>query len=189
MGTAKGTAVAAMVLLAAGATRSDAAAIVIGSGLAHSCYIHALSHENAREGIDLCTRALETEALLRKDRASTFVNRGVLRASRGDYDGALDDYDRAIEVYPTLAQAFVDRSASLIALKRYSEAVSDATTALTLGPMQPELAYYNRAVAEEALGDVQGAYHDFKQAQAIAPGFIEAGEQLKRFHVVKKPEP
>jgi tetratricopeptide (TPR) repeat protein len=189
MRAALATAVAIMALLGAGLSmsRADAAALVIGGGFAHSCYIYAQFHEDAREGVEVCTLALEQEPLLKKDRASTFVNRGVLYADLGDQSRALDDYNRATAVDLSLAQAYVNRSAALIAFKRYNAAVDDASKALSLGATEPEVAYYNRAVAKEALGDMVGAYHDFKQALSLAPGFTAASEQLKRFHVVSKP--
>jgi tetratricopeptide (TPR) repeat protein len=166
---------------------ANAAAVVIGRGLAHSCYVSAQFGDNAREGIDICTHALEHEPLTKTDRASTFVNRGVLRASGGHEYDALADYDHAIAVDATLAQAYVDRSAALIALKRYDEALKSASDGLNLGPAQPELAYFNRAIAEEALNNVNGAYQDFKQAVALSPQFTAASDQLKRFRVVTSP--
>ena len=186
MNAAARTALAVTVILGARLTMSsaDAAAVVIGRGLAHSCYVSAQFGDNAREGVDICTRALEQEPLTKRDRASTLVNRGVLHANGGHEFDALADYDHAIAIDATLAQAYVDRSAALIALKRYDEALKSASDGLILGPAQPELAYFNRAVAEEALNNINGAYQDFKQAVALSPQFTAASDQLKRFRVV-----
>jgi len=42
-------------------------------------------------------------------------------------------------------------------------------------------------LANEALGNLQAAYQDYKQAIAIDPYFQEPANELKRFHVVTKP--
>ena len=56
-----------------------------------------------------------------------------------------------------------------------------------MGAPQPAIAYYNRGAAEEALGLYADAYHDYQQAETLAPGFTEAAEQLKHFRVEHKP--
>lgn len=165
-------------------SQANATAVVVGNGLAHSCYVIAQYNGDPREGMEVCTRALEQMPMSKMDRASTLVNRGVLRVKLGQPYDALADYERAIAIEPTLAQAYVDRSAALISLKRYDEAVKSADEGLSRKPTQPEIAYYNRAVAEEALGNVKGAYQDFKQAVALVPEFTAASEQLKQFRVV-----
>ncbi len=169
-------------------SQANATAVVVGNGLAHSCYVIAQYGGDPREGVEVCTRALEQMPLSKKDRASTFVNRGVMRAKLGQPYDAMNDYERAIAVDPTLAQAYVDRSAALITLKRYDDAVKSADEGLSRGAAQPEMAYYNRAIAEEALGNVNGAYRDFKQAVALVPEFTAAAEQLKRFRIVDRPQ-
>jgi tetratricopeptide (TPR) repeat protein len=183
------TAFAALLTAAAlTASAAQAGAIVVGgNGLAHSCYVQAAFDDNASSDETVCTAALTMEAMSPRDRASTFVNRGVILGRRGQESNALSDYDHAIAADATLAQAYVDRSGALIALKRYGEAVDSADKGLSLGLAQPEVAYYNRAVAEEGLGKFTAAYYDYKQAVAIAPGFTDASEQLKRFRVVSKP--
>lgn len=179
------TLAAALTASALTASAANAGAIVVGgNGMAHVCYTTA-----AYNGTDesICTDALQQEALSVRDRASTYVNRGVILSRRGQEANALADYDHAIATDATLAQAYVDRSGALIALKNYAEAVASASKGLSLGAAQPEVAYYNRAVAEEALGKIADAYNDYKQAATIAPGFTQASDQLRRFRVEVKP--
>ncbi len=58
---------------------------------------------------------------------------------------------------------------------------------LDLNPARPEVAYYTRAIANEALGRTRAAYDDYRQAAALKPEWSEPKNQLKRFSVVGKP--
>jgi tetratricopeptide (TPR) repeat protein len=170
---------------------AHAAMSVLGTGIAHSCY-QAAEHAGTLAGEEICTVALENDALMVRDRAATYVNRGVIRSSLHRFQAALDDYNRAIDYGSHLASAdlgiaYVDRAFVLNAIGRYSEALESVNKGLSLGTARPEIAYYNRAVAEESLGNIKGAYLDYKQALALVPTFTPATEQLKRFHVVVKP--
>jgi len=39
-----------------------------------------------------------------------YLYRGKLKASEGDFNGAINDYNQAIEVYPDFADAYYERS-------------------------------------------------------------------------------
>lgn len=178
----------AMSVLCLAATCQDAigAITVMGTGLARSCYLVAEFGGDTASGITTCTRALEDENLVARDRASTYVNRGILRA-RDDPRGALDDYDQGLEIAPDLAEAYVDRGAALLSLKRYQEALSAINHGLQLNVARPQIAYYDRAVAHEGLGDIRAAYEDYKKAVELSPDFALAKEQLSRFKVISGP--
>ncbi len=167
-----------------GATvQAQSAAFVLGDNLGHSCFADAEALSGDPAAIDGCTRALSS-ALSPTDRASTYVNRGILKANRGDPAGALADYDAAIATAPDLAEIYVNRSATLIAFRRYGDAQEDASKALKLGAHRMEIAYYNRAIAEEQLGNIQGAYDDYRAALQAQPQFVAAAQQLTRFRRV-----
>jgi tetratricopeptide (TPR) repeat protein len=176
----------ALALLAAAfASPAGAAVSVIGNGVAHDCYIKAEYHVYAKDGIELCTQALKKDVLSSVDRASTLINRGILKAHAADPDGALADYDAAIALGENLGEAYVNRSATLIFLKRYGEALHDADQAVQRGTKRMEVAYFNRGLANESLGNIQAAYADYSAALKAQPRFAAATEQLARFRVVK----
>lgn len=166
-------------------TGAFAAEAVIGGKLAPYCYQIAETGGDAQAGVDVCSRALRTDSLGAHDRAATLVNLGVLQSRLDDHHAALATYDKALQTDGALAEAYVDRSAALIALKDYSAAYESADKGLSLGTRTPELAYYNRAIAEEGMGNNLAAYHDLRQAVALTPGFTRAADELKRFHVVR----
>ncbi|HEY0303202.1 MAG TPA: hypothetical protein VGC36_17780 [Rhizomicrobium sp.] len=135
--------------------------------------------------MDSCTAALRNVYLTNSERASLLINRAVLYSFARDFAGALEDYTAAIATGERVAEAYTDRSATLISLHRYADAVHDSDEALRLHTARPELAYFNRAVANEKLGNIRGAYEDYKAALAAKPGFAAAADQLTRFKVVK----
>lgn len=167
------------------ATGAGAAVTVIGNGVAHSCYQFAEFGGNATDGISTCNFALEHTPLSIKDRAATFINRGILRARDNDSEGALADYDQGIMLNPNLGEGYVDRGAAMIVLRRYDDALADLDKGISLGANRIQIAYYDRAVVDEALGNIRAAYEDYKKAAEIQPDFTLATEQLARFRVVR----
>jgi tetratricopeptide (TPR) repeat protein len=168
------------------ATAANAAVTVLTSGEAESCYQAAENGWDASEYIPICNFALNTY-LSPRDRAATLVNRGILKLSRVDGDGSLDDFNKGLKIDASIAEGYVDRGASLILLKRFDEALAEINKGMAMHSKKPEVAFFDRAMAYEGLGNVQAAYEDYKQAQLIDPYFDEPTQELKRFKVVTKP--
>lgn len=170
-------------ILAALAGPAAASVMVMGSGLAPDCSKAAFAGRADRESILLCSRALAEEGLVRRDRAGTLVNRGVMLLRSRDYASARADFDRAIALEPTLGEAFVNRGVTLMGDKDYAGALAEIDRGLALGVDEPAKAYYNRALVQESLGDAPGAYHDYRKAQDLAPDWALPAKQLTRFTV------
>jgi tetratricopeptide (TPR) repeat protein len=83
-------------------------------------------------------------------------------------------------------EGYVDRGATYIAMQRYQDALDDINRGIEMGAKKPHIAYYDRAIADEALGNIRAAYMDYKKAVEIEPNFPLATEQLSRFKVVRK---
>jgi tetratricopeptide (TPR) repeat protein len=117
-------------------------------------------------------------------RAGLLANRAYIRLGMADYAGAVADADASLSLAPELAAAQLNRGAALIGLGRYQEALPSLEQAVALSSGDKlELAYYNRAIAREHLGDIKGAYFDYKKATELDPKFAPAQEQLTRFTV------
>jgi tetratricopeptide (TPR) repeat protein len=180
------SAIAACAASVAYAPGAFAAVTVLGDGLAHSCFEYAELGGTARDGITTCTIALEQQALPPKDRAATFINRGILKARVDNAPGALDDYNQGLSIDGDLGEGYVDRGATKIVLKRYDEALDDLDRGISLAANRVQIAYYDRAIVDEALGNIRAAYEDYKKAAEIQPDFTLATEQLARFKIVRK---
>jgi len=173
----------ATVLLSA---KAQAGAItIIGPGPAQICYQAADQGLAADDYLSYCSFAL-AGLLTDRDRAATYVNRGVLRLTINETNAAQDDFNAGLAINDQMGEAYVDRGVTRILQKDYSDAIVDIDKGLALGSKQPHIAYFDRAMADEALGDVKAAYGDYHQALALAPDFTRASDELKRFKVVTK---
>ncbi len=178
----------AKLLLAGGllaAIPATAAITVVGSGYAHSCFVAAQTHQSRGADIALCTTALTEEGLDGRDRAATFVNRGILMMYNRDLDKAIADYEAAIRAKPDLAEAWVNKGIALVYKSgREQDAIDALTRGIDLKTSQPEIAYYSRALAYELAGNAKDAYFDYKQAAELRPGWEDPVKEMKRFQVV-----
>lgn len=180
-------AIAAAAVLAA-STHADAAVTVIGGGLAAKCFEAAeLRNIADSRAIDVCDLALEQESLSRRNKAATYVNRGIIYMRSGQYDRAVADYDAGLRLVPDLYEAHVNRGAALHGLKRYEEALASLNIGVKTQDIKAlAVGYYNRGLVNERLGDVTSAYFDFKKALETNPDFALAQQQLTRFSVVEE---
>ena len=160
---------------------------IIGNGLAAACSAAARSvagNGPARsEAVRECTLALENEVLTPHETAATYVNRGVLRLAARDFGAARNDFDSALRIEPQLAEALTNRGAAMIGQGHDADGIAEIDRGLALNPMEPEKAYFNRAIAEERLGDLKSAYADYRKAQTLKPDWPLPANELARFKV------
>lgn len=173
-------AAAAGVLCMAG--QAQAAVTVTGDGFAKACSEAAKAGQSAYSYEQICTEALG-DLLPARDRAGTYVNRGIIKLRRQAYVDAIKDFDTAIRYQPDLAETYVNRGAADIGVRHFPESVADLNKALELGVQEPEKAYYNRAVAYEWMDNVKAAYLDYQKAIELAPDWDLVKQQLARFTV------
>ena len=178
------TALVGAALAFAGA--ADGAVTVIGGGLAEACANAAIAGKSDRKFEQLCTQALEQEMLSSRDRAGTFVNRGVMKLRRAKYDDAVTDFNQAVRIKPDMGEGYVNRGAAAIGLHRYADSMTDLNKGIELGVDEPAKAYYNRAMAHEGLDDAKAAYFDYQKAVELSPDWNAPKEQLVRFKVSRK---
>jgi tetratricopeptide (TPR) repeat protein len=167
-----------------------ASATVFGNGMAQICS-HAARTVASNAPVDprdlyACDTALAEESLNIRDRAGTLVNRGVLRLARGAFDDSKEDFQAAAALMPDLGEAYTNLGAALIALKRYADGIVNIDKGLGLKPEEPEKAYFNRALADEALDDMKSAYLDYSQAARLKPNWNQPRLELARFTVVQQ---
>jgi tetratricopeptide (TPR) repeat protein len=171
------------------------AVVVIGDGPERMCYLSAKTGIDSQRGIDHCNMALENTALILHDRAATLVNRGVIEHKLGRNEAAMNDYNDCLRLVPDQPDAFINRGVAWMTENKYDLALADIEKGIALGPSEPALAYFDRAIAFENLGRavpegnqrqayLQKAYADYQAALKEAPGFTAASNALARFRVV-----
>jgi tetratricopeptide (TPR) repeat protein len=176
-----------IILFLMAATAVDASATTIGGSYARGCFEAATNARPLKDGMRLCNSALIDEALALEHRAATLVNRGIVQMQARKLDAAIADFDEAIRLRPETAEAYINKAIALQRMGgRDDEAVALLSEGLARNPLRPEVAYYQRAVANEELGRVRAAYEDYSRAAALAPQWRDPVEQLQRFQTVRR---
>ncbi len=176
---------AGLAVLGLGSQTAHAASTVFGGGMAEACSRAAIRGEVSASYERICTQSLQTEFLETRDRAGTFVNRGVLRLRRARFDEATRDFNDAVRLTPELGEAYVNRGAASVGRHQFAEAVVDINRALELGVDEPAKAYYNRALAHEGLDNLKAAYFDYQKALELSPDWEAPKKELARFSVAR----
>ncbi len=177
---------------------AHAVVIVLGGGLGQACYEAAYAVSRGltpdpfvmtgtnveMRPVQICTAALDSSSELNaRDAAGTYVNRGVLLFADGDYRGSLRDFDSAISADDDIGESHANRGAALVAMHRWADSIPSIDKGLALMASEPEKSYYNRAIANEELGNVRGAYFDYLKAAELRPEWQPPRDQLTRFTV------
>ena len=137
---------------------------------AQDCYIATRNGGNpSANDIELCTTAIEHQMLIPEDLAATYSNRAILLARTGNYAAALKDHNRAHKLAPERASIYINRSNTLVAIKRYEDALQDLDNAIALADATLPIAHYNRALMFKTLGDTEAARADAERAAELAP--------------------
>ena len=157
------------------ASPAFASTVMVGTSDTRACYFATLNSATPAQlqpGLDTCTRAISANADDAYLHAALLVNRSDIRLRMADYSGAVADADASIALQPDLAAAYVNRGAGLIGLRRYREALPPLEKAISLNQGDKlQEAFFNRGLAREYLGDIQGAYRDYKKASGIRSEF------------------
>ena len=118
-----------------------------------------LESGNTESAIDLLNDASNRNAknpVLKSDLAAALLQKGEL-------DLAVQRATEAIEIDPTLANAYVNRSAAYLGLQQPGAALADAEQAIQLDA-KLAVAYINRAAARNIMGQSEAALKDAKLA-------------------------
>ena len=174
-------------IAACAATPAAASVLVLGNSDARLCY-EAADDPGQPTANDLrrCDTALVGEALSSYEVVATHVNRGILRLRRGMIDEAITDFDRAIAMDPNQPEAYLNKGTALLRRQNAAEATTLYTAALERNTTRPAVAHYGRAIANETLGNLSAAYHDYTEASRMAPNWSEPRVELTRFRVISR---
>ena len=184
----------AVALLTAGSVSAEQGVMFLDGGYAEMCAAAAKQLEDpgrlditgSRLGLaplEACDLAVRTPDSTPELRAGSYNNRGVVKFSLGDLDGALADFDSAIEVREDLGQAYINRGYVFVARQRWQDCIAAFDKGIALGAEELEKAYFNRGIAHEELGHVREAYYDYLKASELKPEWEDPKRELTRFSV------
>lgn len=134
----------------------------------------------SRGDLGPCNRALEQEPLNRRDRAATFVNRGIVLAALGRYQDALNDYNSALAIQAELPQAFIGKGNLYYFAERYDDALVAYNTALEMNLNEKHVAHYDMGMTYEKLGNTEAAARSYRTAMELRPDWALPQQRLQR---------
>ncbi|MCR9278879.1 MAG: hypothetical protein NXH85_12975 [Pseudomonadaceae bacterium] len=149
-----------------------AESILFNGSPAYDCYRAALNDPHPND-IDNCTLAIERQQLSVVELAATYSNRGVLYSRFGDIRESMEDHNRAAELAPALANIFVNRANVFTKMRQFESALDDLDRAVSLGGDVAPIAYYNRALLHQSLGNDEAARADAQTAAKLAPETVQ----------------
>ena len=149
-----------------------AESILFNGSPAYDCY-RAASNDPHPNDIDNCTLAIERQQLSVTELAATYSNRGVIYSRFGDIRESMADHNRAADLAPALANVFVNRANVFTKMRQFESALDDLDKAVSLGGEVAPIAYYNRALLHQSLGNDEAARADAQTAAKLAPETVE----------------
>jgi tetratricopeptide (TPR) repeat protein len=105
--------------------------------------------------------------------AGSFLDRGLLFSSRGDYEMAIEYYNEALRLNPNLVAAYFYRGYAYNEKRDYDRGIVDYTQAIRLDPNNA-FTYYNRGYGYYNKGDSDQAIADYSQAIRLDPNYTDA---------------
>lgn len=149
---------------------------------ARACNDFAASGNFTDAAVSRCTRAIREEQGNgnRINLIVTYMNRGNIHMGRREPELALADFDAVISLDEGNAEARLNKGVAMVMLENYGPAIAVLTDALGRGVSEPHKAYYTRAAAREALGDLRGALEDYTTALEIRPDWGLADAEIQR---------
>lgn len=164
---------------------------IIGrSSFVRDCYDRsrqaALYQSANRTDIDVCNRAIADGAVLKKELAASYSNRGVLHMAMQNYSQAYKDYERALNIDDKLAEAYINRGNLWFTVEQFDRAISDYDRAIEYGTDKAPIALLNRGLAFEYKGDFSSAESNYRASLEMNPDFEQAQEKLDRLTLKRK---
>ena len=141
------------------------------------------------DALEICTLALQESSLLTKDEVAVHVDRAVLYLLAHEFAKTQADLDAAMALDPQQPKIYINLGALRIEQHRDKAALEalDHSIALGLAGEETKIAYFNRGLARENLGDLKGAYKDYKMAASLDPDWELPKTELSRFKVAPAP--
>ncbi|MFM7888674.1 MAG: tetratricopeptide repeat protein [Pseudanabaena sp.] len=112
------------------------------------------------------------QAISRKlDDAKAYCDRGLVKYTLGDRQGALEDWNEAIRLKPDFSLAYFNRGVVRYVSGNMKDAIADYDKAIKIdrnwGGRGIAAAYYNRGIAKSILKDKQGEKADLQKAAEL----------------------
>ena len=130
-----------------------------------------------------CQQAVGWAHFVHDEMGPALSNRGVLHLIRDEYQEAIADFDAALRQGADPVSVLNNRGLAQAGLHRYQAAADSYSAALVKATSHQERIYFNRAMAQEDLGNLKAAFLDYRKAAELAPNWHKASDAVARFKV------
>ena len=155
-----------------------------GTGVARDCYLAALTATQtglaSQQDLEPCDYAISHVRLGLRDRAATYINRGVIYSASEMYNEALADYEKALGLDAEIGVGYLNKGNIMFVLRRFDAAIEQYNMALQRETSKPHIVFLNRGMAYENSGDTQLAYGDYTSALELRPEWTKAEKRMRR---------
>lgn len=155
-----------------------------GNSLARECYERSRTAIQTRAAnrldLEACDRAIRDAGLSKEYLVATYVNRGIIHAAKGDLPSAAKDYNTALSMSNDTGEAYLNRGNLWFTVQKFPQALKDYDKALKYGIKEPHVAYLNRGIVLEKLGDKQAAEQSYLSALQSVSDWPPAQQRLNR---------
>jgi tetratricopeptide (TPR) repeat protein len=121
---------------------------------------YRLQKNDFKGAVDDYTEAIRLDP---KD-AENFINRGLAKDKMNDLNGAISDFNAAIKLDEKNEKAWVCHGTILSKQRKWQNAIDDFNVAISLNPKYG-LAFYNRSMAYQSIGNNKEACSDLNSAE------------------------
>jgi tetratricopeptide (TPR) repeat protein len=128
---------------------------------------------NYVRAIRLLSDAIATGKLNDGDRATSYNNRGMAFAAKGEDEKAVADYTMAIKIAPAYGPAYLNRGNVYSNQDKLDAAIADYDLAIKISPSY-ELAYNSRGAAYYKKDELDTALADLSTAIRLKPDYANA---------------
>ena len=106
---------------------------------------------DAKQRIEVCTRAIESAELSQENLARAYNNRGLAYVAEGEVERAIADFDKSLELHPGYVNALMDRGMAYGMKGDHERAVADFSAAIRQNPDSAD-AYNGRCYSLALMG-------------------------------------
>ncbi len=161
---------------------AEAVTILSGGADARNCFFAAQMasrlNRASNDDIATCTRVLRNSGMKPRDRAATYVNRGVLYGAQQNFRAAIRDYEKAQKLNPDFGETHVNLGNIYFIGEAYQRAIQEYDQAIALNIKASHIAYLNRGMAYQNLGEWEKAAQNYRQALLVSPKWQLAQTKL-----------
>ena len=109
---------------------------------------------------------------------------GNIQKELGRVTASINSYEKSVELNPRYSETHLNLGRSYLSLRNFTQAQNSLEKAIELD-RRNYLAFYNKALLHEELGDIDGAIESYLRALRIEPNHAESNNNLGKIFLLR----